>query len=128
MKDIDEYQDWTDRTWMTNRKTSWNTQTLHACIGLAEETGELMGKVKRALRGDIYTPDWCYSCESDLDDSLCGLHKNEAVQKELGDIAYYLARAAKQCGFKMSEILGANIAKLEDRMKRGQLSGSGDAR
>jgi NTP pyrophosphatase (non-canonical NTP hydrolase) len=54
------------------------------CIGLAEEAGEVMGKLKRALRGEGFD--------------------RQGYLLELGDVLAYLALAAGAKEIKMSEI------------------------
>lgn len=50
------------------------------------------------------------------------------IKKELGDTLWYVAMTAKELGFTLSEIAGANIDKLAGRHERGTLQGSGDER
>jgi NTP pyrophosphatase (non-canonical NTP hydrolase) len=54
------------------------------CIGLAEEAGEVMGKLKRALRGEGFD--------------------RKGYILELGDVLGYLALAAGAKGIEMSEL------------------------
>lgn len=80
-------------------------------MGLLEEAGEVAGVFKRLLRGD-YSPDVATT----------------KLHKELGDILWYLSQVAYDNGFKLSEVAAANIDKLESRLIRGQILGSGDNR
>jgi NTP pyrophosphatase (non-canonical NTP hydrolase) len=52
----------------------------------------------------------------------------DALQKELGDVIYYWARICRYFGFKCSDVIAGNIAKLESRRARGKLRGDGDDR
>jgi NTP pyrophosphatase (non-canonical NTP hydrolase) len=52
----------------------------------------------------------------------------DALKKELGDAVYYWARICRYFDFEPSEVLQANIEKLESRRKRGVLRGDGDNR
>jgi NTP pyrophosphatase (non-canonical NTP hydrolase) len=80
-------------------------------FGLLEESGELAGVFKRLFRGDY---------DADV-----------AAQKlagELGDILWYAANIAADNGWKLSDVLQANLDKLESRQLRNKLMGSGDDR
>lgn len=52
----------------------------------------------------------------------------EKLRLELGDVLWYVANAAAECGFTLEEIAQANLDKLVSRASRGKLSGSGDDR
>lgn len=80
-------------------------------LGIAEEAGEVAGKIKKFFRGDY-----------DFDQT------RELVKLELGDVAWYLARIAKHFNITFEEVLEANTAKLHSREERGTLRGSGDHR
>lgn len=67
---------------------------------LCEEAGEVAG---------VYKKHWGHGHELDLD----------KVKKELGDVAWYLARAADKFGLPLSEIFEANIEKLKKRYPEG---------
>lgn len=47
---------------------------------------------------------------------------------ELGDVAWYLSMMANALGYKMSEVLNANAAKLDARAAANTISGDGDER
>jgi NTP pyrophosphatase (non-canonical NTP hydrolase) len=84
---------------------------LYPALGLADEAGEVLGKIKKYYRDG--TP----------------FHElREQIRKELGDVQWYVAMLARELGFTLSEIMGANVGKLADRMERGVLQGSGDNR
>ncbi len=80
-------------------------------FGLLEESGELAGVFKRLFRGD-YGPD------------VAGAK----LAAELGDILWYAANIATDNGWKLSDILKANLEKLESRQIRGKIMGAGDDR
>lgn len=85
-------------------------------FGLAEEAGEVCGKIAKHLRkrGKI---NW------DRDPELVA-----SVKKELGDVCWMVAEVATAYGFKLEDIMASNIAKLDDRLKRGVIIGEGDNR
>jgi NTP pyrophosphatase (non-canonical NTP hydrolase) len=85
-----------------------------AYVGLGlGEAGEVQGKIKKILRDDagVVSPE-----------------KREQIAGELGDVLWYVARAADELGYSLEQIARANLAKLADRSERGVLQGSGDNR
>lgn len=78
-------------------------------LGLCSEAGEYAGKLKKFLRGD-----------HDVD--------TRALAYELGDILWYLARAAYDIGYDLDEVALMNIHKLQERKQKGALRGDGDDR
>lgn len=82
---------------------------LYCAIGLSNESGEVLGKLKKWIRGD-----------KELD--------KEAVAAELGDVMWYAAMLANELGTSLNQVCLNNITKLIDRKERGVLKGDGDAR
>lgn len=80
---------------------------------LAEETGELMGKVKRVGRDHEGT--WTEELR-------------DAAAFELGDIMWNVAMCARDLGFTLQQIAEMNITKLASRQARNMIHGSGDHR
>ena len=79
-------------------------------IGLANETGEALGKLKKIMRGDSPKPT------------------TEELADELGDVLWYLSACATACGYTLKEVAGMNLKKLARRFKNGTVKGSGDKR
>jgi NTP pyrophosphatase (non-canonical NTP hydrolase) len=88
-----------------------NTQvgSLYPVLGLAEEAGEVVGKVGKAIRKGVPV---------DL----------EALKKELGDVLWQLAAVATTYDLDLEEIATENLEKLRDRLNRNVLVGEGDNR
>jgi NTP pyrophosphatase (non-canonical NTP hydrolase) len=80
--------------------------------GLAGESGEVCEKLKKYVR----------------DNNGPNVFDYAGLQKELGDALFYLCRIIRFFGWDPSEIIEANVQKLEDRTSRGTLQGSGDNR
>lgn len=87
---------------------------IYPTIGLTGEAGEVADKVKKAIRDN----------NGNFDDEAF----KESVKYELGDVLWYVAALAEDLGFTLSEVGQSNIAKLEDRCRRGVIHGSGDKR
>jgi NTP pyrophosphatase (non-canonical NTP hydrolase) len=81
---------------------------LAVAFGLAEETGEAIGHLKRLYRGDGFDRD--------------------AWLKELGDVLAYLSLCAEYTGSNLEEVAQINIAKLTARERNETQFGSGDNR
>lgn len=88
-------------------------ELFYSAAGLCDEAGEVAGKVKKWLRGDIGDAPM-----PDKDD----------LKKELGDVLWYIAAICTDMGLSMNEVAEHNIAKLSSRKERGVLHGSGDNR
>jgi NTP pyrophosphatase (non-canonical NTP hydrolase) len=104
--DVDQFQ---EQSWATCLPSSKNIEYL--LFGLCNETGEVAGKYKKVIRGDVT-----------IEAALPG------IRKELGDVAWYLAGACEIFGLKLSDVMQENRDKLNDRAQRGVLRGNGDYR
>ena len=51
-----------------------------------------------------------------------------AIKKELGDVCWMVSEIATLLDLKMSDVLYTNIEKLQSRVDRGVIHGSGDNR
>ncbi len=81
----------------------------YPALGLSGECGEIANKVKKKMRDNVVL---------DKDD----------MASELGDVLWYLSALATDLGLSLDDIANKNVAKLESRMKRGVIKGSGDNR
>lgn len=90
--------------------------SMYPFLGLAEEAGEVCGKVAKWIRknGDV----GAYQ-----DPTL-----REQVEKELGDVLWMTAACAAMFNLDLGKVAKANIAKLTDRKARGVIVGEGDNR
>jgi NTP pyrophosphatase (non-canonical NTP hydrolase) len=105
---------------------------IYCGLKLAGEGGEVAEKIGKAIRDD------------GLVEHVAGMpgigqtqvyetydltpERREALKGELGDVLWYVASAARELGYDLSEVAQANLDKLADRAARGVLGGSGDAR
>ncbi|MBN2305763.1 MAG: nucleoside triphosphate pyrophosphohydrolase family protein [Anaerolineae bacterium] len=86
---------------------------IYPTLGLAGEAGEVAEKVKKVLRDN----------GGNFDAAAVA-----AIQKELGDVLWYVARLAAELGLDLEQVAADNLAKLASRKARGAISGSGDER
>ncbi|MCX6743413.1 MAG: nucleoside triphosphate pyrophosphohydrolase family protein [Candidatus Parcubacteria bacterium] len=86
---------------------------VYPTLGLSGEAGEVAEKIKKVLRdkGGI------------IDDET----KME-IQKDLGDVLWYVAQIATELGLDLDQVADKNIEKLFSRKDRGVLQGDGDNR
>lgn len=107
-----EYTNWTNKT-VKYPNVALKDSLTYCTLGLTGEAGEVAEKIKKWLRD---TP----ATTATIDDV--------AVLKELGDVVYYVTRLAWHLGSDLQEVIDMNVGKLEDRVARGKIGGSGDTR
>lgn len=110
VEQLDDYQRLSRKTWSLIRT---DHAIVYPTLGLANEAGEVAGKVKKIFRdrnGEI------------------GAAEREALKQELGDVLWYLAQICTELDLTLSEVASANLTKLLSRQDRGQLYGDGDNR
>lgn len=82
-------------------------------LGLCSEAGEVADKLKKNLRDG---------------DGTMTAELRQAIVKELGDVLFYVAMLAAELGEGLSDVADGNLAKLQSRLARGVIGGSGDER
>ena len=86
---------------------------IYPSLGLLSEAGEVAGKIKKVLRdkNGMFSPD-----------------DRAEISKEVGDTLWYIASLCTDLGIGMETVAQQNLDKLNSRMARGVLGGSGDNR
>ena len=87
---------------------------IYPALKLAGEAGEVAEKVGKVLR--------------DNDGNFANTETIESIEKELGDVLWYVANLSMDLGITLDEVAELNIKKLADRAERNKLQGSGDER
>lgn len=105
---LNQYQEAARRTAIYPKEEGLN----YTVLGLVGEAGEVAEKLKKRMR--------------DGDDKSGNFE--DAVMAELGDVLWYLANCASELGVTLESVALSNLTKLESRMARGVLGGSGDER
>lgn len=107
------FSDYQKKSRATAQYPSIGHPIIYPVLGLANEAGEVAGKIKKVFRdrgGEI-------SAET-----------RNALQAELGDVLWYLAQVCTELELSMDEVAESNLAKLLDRQARGKIRGDGDNR
>ena len=86
---------------------------IYPVLGLANEAGEVAGKVKKIFR--------------DKDGEINEKTKS-MLKAELGDVLWYVAQVCTELGLSLDEVAEYNIDKLYSRLERGTIRGDGDDR
>ena len=108
--DFDNYQIEARKTAIYPNK---DKNFIYPTLGLVGESGEVAEKIKKILRDKNGNLD----NESKL-----------ALKKELGDVLWYLANLCNELDFSLDDVAKGNLEKLNLRLSRGKISGSGDDR
>lgn len=99
---LNEYQEAAGRTWKGHSDPTM--ATLHALTGLTGETGEVAELVKKQIWHD---------------------KQASGMLSELGDVLYYLAMLAHECGYDLDDVAAFNVQKLRQRYPQGFVVGGG---
>lgn len=86
---------------------------IYPALGLFSEAGEVAGKVKKVLR--------------DKNGHFDPIERNK-IADEVGDVLWYIAALCTDLGVGMETIAQNNLNKLNSRMSRNVIQGSGDNR
>lgn len=106
---FDEYQ----KQALETKAYGAGDKIIYPTLGLGDEAGEVLGKVKKVLRDNdgIFT------------EAIC-----KTIADEMGDVLWYLSALSDDINISLDTIAANNIAKVEDRRIRGVIHGSGDYR
>jgi len=94
-------------------------KVIYPALGLANEAGEVLGKIKKLIRDQDVTFDGMDTIPAQKKAEICD---------ELGDVLWYIAALSKDLGITMNEVAAMNNEKLQSRKIRGVIKGSGDKR
>ena len=93
--------------------TSADQQLVCTVLGLNGEAGEVAEKIKKVIRDK---------------NSVIGDEDRREIQKELGDVLWYLAVLSDTLGLDLEAVAALNLEKLKSRSLRGAIHGQGDNR
>lgn len=110
---------------------SYGENAMYPALGLAEEAGEVCGKIAKFIRkntgvqpANTYRDDY----PSILDWITKNARFRKDLSKELGDAMWMIAELCTVYGLDMGKVMAENIEKLADRKERGVIVGEGDNR
>jgi NTP pyrophosphatase (non-canonical NTP hydrolase) len=89
--------------------TEGDTRLVENTLGLVGEAGEVAEKIKKYLRDNTRV-------------------SQKDIVKELGDVVFYATALANFFDSSLTDVMEANMIKLDDRAKRNVIQGSGDNR
>lgn len=119
---FEEYQREAGKTAVYGKNlNTWQERLDYVTLGLASESGEVAGKVKKLLRGDVSI----INQNKDLPDYF---EYRYQIADEAGDALWYISRIAEELGIPLEIIAQRNIDKLKSRQERDVIKGSGDNR
>lgn len=103
---------------------------MYPILGLAEEVGEVCGKIAKYIRKhNGEEPDFSSTLKGlTIEEREDNRAYHEDIEKELGDVLWMLSEIATIHGFFLEDIAQKNINKLTDRKARGVIVGEGDNR
>lgn len=88
--------------------TGDNRELVYLALGLASESGEVAGKIKKLIRDGLFEPI--------------------QIAYELGDVLWYVARLGSSLGYDLETLMKWNYKKLNTRKENNTIRGSGDFR
>jgi len=104
-----KYQEWSEKTAIYPK----DENLTYVALGLAGEAGEVANVVKKMIRDD---------------NGVLLQEKRDKLVAEMGDVIWYMARMCAEIGTTLEEVMQQNHDKLEDRLARNVIKGSGDDR
>ncbi len=108
--DFKEYQEKANKTAIYPNA---GNNFIYPTLGLASESGEVAGKIKKVIRDK----------NGVIDDGM-----KSDIKKELGDVLWYLSQLANELNLSLDEIANENLQKLYSRLERNKIHGDGDNR
>lgn len=106
----------------------------YVALKMNGEAGEFAEHVGKAMRDDSFIPLIFADVSTRRTEQVASLDgyltddRYDKLVKEIGDVLWYVAAAARELGITLEEAANANIRKLQDRQRRNTLQGSGDER
>ena len=107
------FSDYQTKSRATAQYPSIGHPVVYPTLGLANEAGEVAGKIKKVFRDK---------------DGEINAETRAALEGELGDVLWYLAQVCTELELSLDEVAGHNLEKLSSRQARGRIGGEGDNR
>ena len=110
---------------------SYGDNAMYPALGLAEEAGEVCGKIAKFIRKNTgFQPATVYRDDKSITDywNEKNMRFRKDLSAELGDVMWMVAELCTVYGLDMGDVMSENIEKLADRRERGVIDGNGDNR
>ena len=113
-----------------NEFATYGGNPMYPALGLAEEAGEVCGKIAKFIRKHngfvpaIGSLEELSHSEQFKDDVVF----RSDLKKELGDCLWMIAELCNVYDLNLEDVMQENIGKLTDRRNRGVIVGEGDNR
>jgi NTP pyrophosphatase (non-canonical NTP hydrolase) len=107
------FKEYQERSRKTAIYPDIDSNYIYPTLGLLGESGEIAEKIKKVMRDD---------------NNIINPEKKEEIKKELGDVLWYLSQIASELNISLEDVAYKNIEKLNSRLKRNVIKGSGDNR
>ena len=98
---------------------------MYPFLALAEEAGEVAGKVAKIMRGDE-GPEFARIFNNNPEN--LPIASRNTIIAELGDVLWQVQQCCTELGFSLEDVANQNLTKLADRKARNVIKGNGDAR
>ena len=107
------FKEYQEKAWQTAVYPEKGNNIYYPALGLAGEAGEVCEKIKKVMRDD--------------NNQITPI-KKEQLNKELGDVLWYVATMCTELKISMDDVAQGNIDKLHSRSQRDKIKGDGDDR
>lgn len=108
-----DFKDYQEKARITAIYPDIGKNIYYPTLGLCGEAGEVAEKVKKIMRDDF---------------GIISEEKRKELEKEIGDVLWYVAALCGELDISMDSVAEKNIEKLFNRRDRNVLHGSGDNR
>jgi NTP pyrophosphatase (non-canonical NTP hydrolase) len=95
------------------KKYPMEFKVIYPALGLASEAGEVLDKIKKVIRDK----------NNDMNDE-----DRVEILKEIGDVLWYCSTLCDDLNMPLDQAAAMNLNKLNSRLSRDVISGSGDNR
>lgn len=107
------FNDYQQQTNKTAIYPSRGNNFIYPVLGMLGEAGEVAEKIKKIWRDK---------------NNIISQEDSLEIKKEMGDVLWYLSQLATELKLDFDDVAQTNILKVNSRLARNKLNGSGDNR
>lgn len=108
-----DFNDYQSKCLKTAKYPNIGSNLTYPSLGLAGEAGEVCGKISKIFRDS---------------NGVVTTEIKEQLESEIGDVLWFLATLAFELRINLQDAANNNLKKLQSRLERGTIKGSGDNR